>query len=299
MRQVRAGVLDVGYYEVGPADGTPVILLHGFPYSIESYAHVAPMLASRGLRAIAPHLRGHGSTRFLDAATMRSGEQAALGADLLAFMDALDIRRAVLAGFDWGARAACVAAALWPERCFGLVSVNGYLIQDIERAELPAAPSVESGLWYQYYFQTERGRAGLEANRRELVRVIWTRNSPNWHFDETMLDRYVRAFQSADYVDIVIHSYRHRLGAAPGDGAYADLQRRLAALPAIAVPAVTLDGKDDGVVPATDGSASGFKFTGGRTHRVVDAGHNLPAEAPEAFADAVSELVSGRCLEGV
>jgi pimeloyl-ACP methyl ester carboxylesterase len=278
---------------MGPRDGPPVLLLHGFPYSIDSYVEVAPMLAARGCRVIVPYLRGHGSTRFLDSATARSGEQAAIGVDVLALMDALKVNRAVLAGYDWGGRAACVAAALWPERCTGLVSVNSYLIQDIAMAGAPIAPSVESGLWYQFYFLTERGRAGLSANRREIARTIWTRNSPNWHFDDAELSRHASAFDNPDYVDVVIHSYRHRLGAADGYPAYADVQRRLAALPAITVPAITMDGKADGVVPATDGTSSAAKFTGPRSHRVIEnAGHNLPEEAPVAFADAVWELAS-------
>jgi pimeloyl-ACP methyl ester carboxylesterase len=293
IKQVRAGVLDVGYYEAGPSNGPPVLLLHGFPYSIDSFVEVAPTLSARGCRVIVPYLRGHGSTRFLDSATPRSGQQGAIGVDVIDFMDALKLKRAVLAGYDWGGRAACVAAALWPERCTGLVSVNSYLIQDIARAGLPVAPSVESGIWYQFYFLTERGRAGLAANRREIARTIWKRNSPNWHFDEATLARHAAAFDNPDYVDVVIHSYRHRLGHADGYPAYADVERKLAALPAIPVPAITLDGKADGVVPATDGTSSAAKFTGSRSHRVVDdVGHNLPEEAPKEFADAVWELAS-------
>ncbi len=208
-------------------------------------------------------------------------------------MDALNVRRAVFAGYDWGGRAACVAAALWPERCAGLVSVNSYLIQDIAKAGLPLAPSIESGLWYQYYFQTERGRAGLTANRRELARTLWIRNSPNWRFDDATLDRHASAFDNPGYVDVVIHSYRHRLGLAAGYPQYEDVERRLAALPAITVPAITMDGKADGVVPATDGRSSASKFKGPRSHRVIEgAGHNLPEEAPKEFADAVWELAS-------
>jgi pimeloyl-ACP methyl ester carboxylesterase len=295
IRQVRAGVLDVGYHEAGPVQGPPVLLLHGFPYSIDSFAEVAPMLAARGARVIVPYLRGHGSTRFLDAATPRSGQQGAIGADVVALLDALRIDRAVLAGYDWGGRAACVVAALWPERCAGLVSVNGYLVQDIARAGMPLPPRIESGLWYQYYFQTERGRAGLAANRREIARTLWIRNSPTWRFDEATLDRHAGAFDNPDYVDVVIHSYRHRLGLAEGFPPYEDVERRLAALPPIPVPTITLDGGADGVVPATDGRAAAARFTGERRHRVVpDVGHNLPEEAPAAFADAVMELVSGR-----
>ncbi len=295
IKQIEAGVLDVGYHEAGPGAGPPVLLLHGFPYSMDSYADVAPMLAARGCRVIVPYLRGHGSTRFLDSATPRSGQQAALGADAVALMDALGLNRAVLAGYDWGGRAACVAAALWPERCAGLVSVNGYLIQDIAKSGLPLSPAIESGLWYQYYFQTERGRAGLTANRREIARTLWLRNSPTWRFDEATLDRHASAFDNPDYVDVVIHSYRHRLGLAAGYSAYEDVERRLAALPAIAVPTITLDGDADGVVPATDGKSTAAKFTGARQHRVIpDVGHNLPEEAPKEFADAVWELASAR-----
>ncbi|MFL5578656.1 MAG: alpha/beta fold hydrolase [Gemmatimonadaceae bacterium] len=295
IRQVEAGVLDVGYYEAGPSDGPPVLLLHGFPYSIDSYVDVAPMLAARGCRVIVPYLRGHGSTRFLDGGTPRSGQQGAIGADVIALMDALQLTRAVLAGYDWGGRAACVAAALWPERCAGVVSVNGYLIQDIAKAALPLAPAIESGLWYQYYFQTERGRAGLTANRRELARTLWVRNSPTWRFDEATLDRHASAFDNPDYVDVVIHSYRHRLGLAAGYAPYEDVERRLAALPAITVPAITLDGGADGVVPATDGRAAAARFAGERQHRVIpNAGHNLPQEDPAAFAAAVRELASTR-----
>jgi pimeloyl-ACP methyl ester carboxylesterase len=295
IRQIHAGVLEVGYYEMGPVDGPPVLLLHGFPYSIHTYVEVAPLLAGRGCRVIVPHLRGHGSTRFLDSATPRAGQQGAIGVDVIALMDALKLKRAVLAGYDWGGRAACVAAALWPERCTGLVCVNGYLIQDIAKAGLPIAPAIESGLWYQYYFQTERGRAGLAANRREIARTIWIRNSPNWHFDEALLDRHASAFDNPDYVDIVIHSYRHRLGLAAGYTPYEDVERRLAALPAISVPTITLDGKGDGIIPATDGRSSASKFSGSRSHRVIDrAGHNLPEEAPQEFADAVWELAAAK-----
>ncbi|SHI02361.1 alpha/beta fold hydrolase [Bradyrhizobium erythrophlei] len=292
LRHVDAGVLDIAYYEAGPVDGPVVMLLHGFPYDIHSYVDVAPMLAAQGCRAIVPYLRGYGPTRFREQATPRSGEQAAVGADLIALMDALGIKRAVFAGYDWGGRAACVASALWPDRCAGLVSANGYLIQDIARAMVPAKPEREVPLWYQYYFQLERGRAGLASNRREIARILWQQWSPNWHFDEATLERTAASFDNPDYVDVVIHSYRHRFGLADGDPRYAELQRRLAALPAITVPAITLDGDADGVVPATDGTASAAKFTGSRAHRVIPrAGHNLPQEEPEAFASAVMELI--------
>jgi pimeloyl-ACP methyl ester carboxylesterase len=295
IKQIKAGVLDVGYYEAGPATGPTVLLLHGFPYDIHSYVEVAPLLAARGCRVVVPHLRGHGSTLFLDSATARAGQQASIGVDAIALMDALKIQRAVLAGYDWGGRAACVAAALWPERCVGLVSVNSYLIQDISKAALPLPPQVESGLWYQYYFQTERGRAGLTANRRELARVLWTRNSPTWHFDEDTFARTAAAFDNPDYVEVVLHSYRHRLGLAAGYPEYAQLEQRLAAQPVIGVPTITLDGGADGVVPATDGKSTAARFSGPRQHRVIaNVGHNLPQEAPTAFADAVWQLASAK-----
>ena len=292
LRKVDAGVLNTAYYEAGPADGPVVMLLHGFPYDIHSYVDVAPLLAAQGCRVIVPYLRGYGPTRFRDKATPRSGEQAAIGADLMALMDALQVKRAVLAGYDWGGRAACIGAALWPERCIGLVSVNSYLIQDIANAMVPFMPEREVALWYQYYFQLERGRAGLAANRRGVAKILWRQWSPNWHFDEECFERTAAAHDNPDYVDVVIHSYRHRFGLADGDPQYADLQARLAALPAITVPTITLDGAGDGVVPATDGNASAAKFTGRRIHRVVPrAGHNLPQEEPEAFAAAVMELI--------
>jgi pimeloyl-ACP methyl ester carboxylesterase len=292
LRHVDAGVLTIAYYEAGPADGPAVVLLHGFPYDIHSYVDVAPMLAGEGCRVIVPYLRGYGPTRFRDPATPRSGEQAAVGADLMVLMDALSIQRAVFAGYDWGGRAACIGAALWPDRCMGLVSVNSYLIQNIAKAMVPAKPEHEVALWYQYYFQLERGRAGLAANRREIAKILWTQWSPNWPFDEATFARSAAAHDNPDYVDVVIHSYRHRFGLADGDPNYADIQRRLAALPPITVPAITLDGAGDGVAPATDGAASAAKFAGRRVHRVIPrAGHNLPQEEPEAFAAAVMELV--------
>lgn len=291
LKHVVAGVLEIAYYEAGPSDGTPVMLMHGFPYDIHSYVEVAPMLASQGYRVIVPYLRGHGPTRFLSAATPRSAQQAAIGADLIALMDALGISKAVFAGYDWGGRGAVVAAALWPERCLGLVSVNSYLIQDIANAMKPAAPEAEVPLWYQYYFHNERGRAGLQANRRGIARILWRQWSPNWHFDDATFERSAAAWDNPDYVDIVIHSYRHRFGLAEGDPVYAGLERRLAALPPITVPTVTLDGDGDGVVPATDGKASTKRFAGPRQHRIIErVGHNLPQEAPQAFVDAVRSL---------
>jgi pimeloyl-ACP methyl ester carboxylesterase len=293
VKQIRAGQLDVGYYEFGPHNGPTALLLHGFPYDVHSYVEVAPMLAARGARVIVPYLRGHGSTRFLEKAEPRAGQQGAIGADVIDLMDALDLPKAVLAGYDWGGRAACVAAALWPERCTGLVSVNSYLIQDIAKAQAPLSPRVEWGLWYQFYFQTERGRAGLAANRQDIARILWKNNSPDWAFDDATFERSAAAFDNPDYVDVVIHSYRHRLGSAAGFPRYAAIERRLAEQPAIRVPSITLDGAADGVVPATDGTASAAHFSGPRSHRIVPGvGHNLPQEAPGPFAAAVWELLS-------
>jgi pimeloyl-ACP methyl ester carboxylesterase len=290
-RRVTTDLLEVAYHEAGPATGPPVVLLHGFPYDIHSYVEVAPLLAKFGYRVIVPYLRGHGPTRFLRPDTPRSGQQAALGADVIALMDALAIPRAVLAGYDWGGRAACVAAALQPERVTGLVSVNSYLVQDIGTAMHPLRPDLEAGFWYFFYFLTERGRAGLAANRRQLAEVIWRRNSPKWAFGSGELDRAAQAFDNPDYVDVVIHSYRHRLGEAAGAPDYAEAEAALARVPAITVPTVTLDGTADGNFPATDGNPTAAHFTGSRVHhQVPDAGHNLPQEAPTAFADAIREV---------
>ncbi|WP_200957229.1 alpha/beta hydrolase [Lysobacter sp. Root690] len=293
LQHVRAEPLDVAYHDLGPRDGTPVILLHGFPYDVHSYQDVAPMLAARGCRVVVPYLRGHRATHFVDPSEPRSGQQGAIGADVIALMDALQMPDAILAGYDWGGRAACVVAALWPQRCRGLVSVNGYLIQNIAAAAQPAAARVEWGLWYQHYFQSERGRRGLVENRRDIARILWERNSPTWAFDEQTFERSASAFDHPDFVDVVIHSYRHRLGAADGIARYADIERRLAALPVIAAPTITLDGDADGVVAATDGSAQAKHFSQRLAHRIVPgAGHNLPQEAPEAFVRAVLDLVA-------
>ena len=292
LRHVDAGALNIAYYETGPADGPAAILLHGFPYDIHSYVDVAPLLGRQGCRVIVPYVRGYGPTRFLDAKTPRSGEQAAIGADLIALADALKIQRAVFAGYDWGGRAACIGATLWPDRCIGLVSVNGYLIQDISRAMKPEPSTQELAYWYQWYFQIERGRAGLAANRREIAKLLWRQWSPNWHFDDACFERTADAFDNPDFVDVAVHSYRHRYGLAESDPRYADLRQRIAALPPITVPAVTLDGDADGVRPASDGTAQAAKFTGRRIHRVIPrAGHNLPQEEPEAFAAAVMEVI--------
>ncbi|MEO8807716.1 MAG: alpha/beta hydrolase [Burkholderiaceae bacterium] len=293
LKRVQAGVLDISYFETGPANGPPVFLMHGFPYDIHAYAEVAPMLATAGCHVFVPYLRGYGGTRFLDAATPRSGEQAALGADLLALMDALKRPRAVLAGYDWGGRAACVVAALWPERCAGLVSFNSYNIQDIARGMEPSSAEDEHRLWYQYYFHSERGRAGLAKDRRGLTRLLWKLWSPTWPFDAATFEHSAAAFDHPDFVDVVIHSYRHRFGLVPGDPALEPIERRLALQPAITVPTITFDGVDDGVRGPADASAHASKFTGPRSHRLVPGvGHNMPQEAPRVFADAVLELVT-------
>jgi pimeloyl-ACP methyl ester carboxylesterase len=292
LKNIVAGVLEVAYHEAGPAAGPPVFLLHGFPYDVHAYAEVAPVLAAAGCRVIVPYLRGFGPTRFLDDRTPRSGEQAALGADLLALMDALAVPRAVLAGYDWGGRAACVVAALWPQRCAGLVSFNSYNIQDIARAMEPDTPANERSLWYQYYFHSERGRAGLAQHRRDLTRLLWQLWSPSWKFDDATFARSAAAFDNPDFVDVVIHSYRHRYGLAPGDPAYADIERRLAAQPVISVPTVTFDGLDDGVRPPAEASVHAHRFSGPRSHRLVPrVGHNMPQELPRLFAAAVLELL--------
>ncbi|MDH2414423.1 alpha/beta hydrolase [Nocardioides sp. CER19] len=292
LKGVTTRTLEVGYLEQGPSDGPAVLLLHGFPYDVHSYEAVTPLLAARGHRVVVPYLRGHGPTRFLSDATVRSGQQAALGADVLELLDALDLPEAVLAGYDWGGRAACVAAALHPDRVSGLVTVNGYLIQDVAAAARPLPPQLEAGFWYFFYFLTERGRAGLAADPRGVAEVIWRRNSPAWHFDAATLDRTAAAFANPDYVDVVLHSYRHRLGQAPGDPAYDDLERALAERPVISVPTVTLEGEADGNFPVTEGLPDADRFTGPRLHRRVPrAGHNLPQEAPEAFVRAVTDVI--------
>lgn len=290
--RVRAGVLDVACHMAGPVDGPPVLLMHGFPYDIHSYVDVAPMLAEAGCRVVVPYLRGYGGTQFLDAATPRSGEQAVLGADLLALLDALSIERAVLAGYDWGGRAACVVAALWPERCTGLVTVNSYNLQNIARAMAPDTPENEQRLWYQYLFHSERGRVALTQDRRALCRRLWELWSPTWAFDDATFERSAAAFDHPDFVDVVIHSYRHRFGLVPGDPAVAEVERRIAAQPTITVPTISFDGVADGVRPWEPAEANAHRFSGPRQHRILPGiGHNLPQEAPRAFADAVLELV--------
>ena len=292
MKRIVAGVLDVAYLESGPKDGIPVILLHGFPYDVHAYDEVARRAAAAGRRALVPYLRGYGPTRFLSGETPRSGQQAALGADLLAFMDALEIERAVLAGYDWGGRAACIVSALWPDRVRGLMSSgSGYNIQDIPKAGAPLAPEREYRFWYQYYFHSERGRAGLAANRREFCRLLWKLWSPTWQFDEATFEQTAISFDNPDFVDVVIHSYRHRFGGVPGDSAYDAIEWRLEARPDISVPSIVIEGADDGVDPPepVDNDAPHFKGPYEK-RRISGAGHNLPQEAPAAYADAVLAL---------
>jgi pimeloyl-ACP methyl ester carboxylesterase len=292
MKRIAAGVLDVTYLEAGPSGGPRVILLHGFPYDVHAYDSVAERLASAGRHVLVPYLRGYGPTRFRSAHTPRSGQQAALGMDLLAFMDALEIRSAVLAGYDWGGRAACIVSALWPERVLGLVSSgSGYNIQDIANAGRPLAPEQESRFWYQYYFHSERGRAGLAANRRALCRLLWRLWSPPWHFDDATFDRTAAAFDNPDFVDVVIHSYRHRFGNVPGDPACEAIETRLAAQPDITVPSIVLQGENDGVDPPEPVDNDAPHFKGPYEKRSIPrAGHNLPQEVPAIYADVVLEL---------
>ncbi len=286
-RTIRAGVLEVACVEHGAADGWPCVMGHGFPYDVHAYDETAALLVRAGARVIVPFLRGFGPTRFLSADTPRSGEQAALGADLLALLDALGLERAVLGGYDWGGRAACVVSALWPQRVVALVSANTYNIQDIARANEPAATAAEeAALWYQYYFHGERGRRGLERNRRDIARQLWRMWSPTWAFDDATFERTAPSFDNSDFVEVVIHSYRHRFALVDGDPAVAEVQARLAAQPPIPVPAVTLDGTADGL--RTDTTAGARKFTGPHEHRFLQGcGHNPPQERPGEWAAAV------------
>jgi pimeloyl-ACP methyl ester carboxylesterase len=292
IKHVRTATLDVAYQESGKPAGIPVFLLHGWPYDPRSYEEVVPPLAVAGCRVIVPYLRGFGATRFLSADTPRSGQQAALGNDLKELMDALAVKRAVLAGYDWGGRAACIVAALWPERARGLVTVNGYNIQDIAASVKPVAPAQEHRFWYQYYFHTERGRAGLEQNRRALVRYIWSIWSPNWNFDDQTFERSADSFDNPDFVAVTIQSYRHRFGYAPGDPALEAIEKRLAARPKIAVPTIALQGEADGIMPPQGSEHHAAFFSGPYERRVIPkVGHNPPQEAPAVFAEAVLELV--------
>ena len=292
--QIDAGALNVGYLDRGPKDGPAALLLHGWPYDIHSYEEVIPLLTAAGHRVIVPHLRGFGTTRFLSDETVRNGEQAALAVDTIALMDALGIERAVVAGFDWGARTADIVAALWAERCTALVSVSGYLIGSQAAGKQPLPPAAELQWWYQYYFATERGRTGYDANRREFAKLIWRTASPRWGFDQATFDRSAASFDNPDHVEIVIHNYRWRLGLADGEAQYAELERKLADAPAISVPAITLEGDSNGA-PHLDPSAYAGKFSGPYSHRTIEGGvgHNLPQEAPAAFADAVLAVGGG------
>jgi pimeloyl-ACP methyl ester carboxylesterase len=291
LKQIDAGVLNVGYAEAGPADGRPVLLLHGWPYDIHSFVEVAPLLGSAGYRVIVPYLRGYGTTRFLSSGTVRNGQQSALAIDVIALMDALRIEKATLAGFDWGARTADIVAALWPERCKALVSVSGYLIGSREVNKMPLPPSVEYQWWYQYYFATERGAIGYDRYRRDFAKLIWRTASPMWDFDDATFDRTAASFNNPDHVSIVVHNYRWRLSLAEGEARYDDLERRLAEGPAITVPTITLEGDANGA-PHADEAAYRDKFSGRYAHRIIQGGvgHNPPQEAPRAFAAAVVEV---------
>jgi pimeloyl-ACP methyl ester carboxylesterase len=292
LKHLQAGVLDVAYEENGDASGIPVVLLHGFPYDVHAYDQVTPLLVAAGCRVIAPYLRGYGPTRFLSPDTLRSGQQAALAHDLLAFMDALRIQRSVLAGFDWGGRAACIVAALWPERVIGLVSGGGYNIQHLPSANKPDSPEHEHQLWYQYYFHSERGRAGLQQNRYELCRLLWRLWSPTWSFSEAVYRRTAESFNNPDFVDVVIHSYRVRYGLVPGDASVASTEERLIQRPPIAVPTVVLHGHDNGVIPVASSEAHRRFFTASYERRVIPtAGHNLPQEASGEFSAAVLSVI--------
>jgi pimeloyl-ACP methyl ester carboxylesterase len=286
LKQVAAGVLNVGYAEAGPSDGPAVVLLHGWPYDIHSYVDVAPLLASAGYRVIVPFLRGYGTTRFLSSETFRNGQQAAVAVDIIALMDALKIEKAIVGGYDWGARTADIIAALWPERCKALVSVSGYLITNLKANTQPLPPAAEWGWWYQYYFATERGRIGYEQNRHEFNKLIWKNASPTWDFDDATFDRTAASFNNPDHVSIVIHNYRWRLCLAKGEPRYDDLEQKLFESPVIAVPAITIASDFDGA--AADGKSYARRFSGKYSHRILKGiGHNVPQEAPKAFAEAV------------
>ena len=291
LKQLDAGLLSVGYAEAGPANGPVVILLHGWPYDIYSFVDVAPLLASAGYRVIVPYVRGYGTTRFLSSGTFRNGQPSAVATDTIALMDALKIEKPILAGFDWGARTANIIAALWPERCKAMVSVSGYLIGSQESGKMPLPPSAELQWWYQFYFATERGRAGYDKNRHDFNKLIWQIASPKWNFDDATFDRSAASFENPDHVGIVIHNYRWRLALAEGEPEYADLDKRLALFPVITVPTITLEGDANGA-PHADPSSYAKKFSGRYAHRLITGGvgHNLPQEAPQAFAQAVIDV---------
>jgi len=290
LKQIDAGLLNVGYVDAGPAGGPAVLLLHGWPYDIHSYLEVAPLLVAQGYRVVIPYLRGYGTTRFLSDETFRNGQQSVLAVDAIALMDALEVERAIVAGFDWGARTADIIAALWPERCKGLVSVSGYLIGSQEAGKVPLPPEAELQWWYEFYFATERGRAGYDKYRHDFAKLIWRSASPKWSFDDATFDRSAASFDNPDHVAVAIHNYRWRLGAE-GEAVYDELEERLAKGPAITVPTVTLEGDANGA-PHPEPSSYAAKFTGTYSHRTVEGGvgHNLPQEAPEAFAKAVVDV---------
>jgi pimeloyl-ACP methyl ester carboxylesterase len=291
LKQIDAGLLNVGYAEAGPANGPAVMLLHGWPYDIHSYVDVAPLLASAGYRVIVPYLRGYGTTRFLSTETVRNGQQSIVAVDIIALMDALKIEKATIAGFDWGARTACIMAALWPERCKAMVSVSGYLIGNQESGKMPLPPKAELQWWYQYYFATERGRAGYDKYRHDFSKLIWQIASPKWNFDDATFDRSAASFDNPDHVAIVIHNYRWRLGLAEGERKYDDLEKRLAENPVITVPTITMEGDANGA-PHPEPSSYARMFSGKYSHRTITGGigHNLPQEAPQAFAEAVVDV---------
>jgi pimeloyl-ACP methyl ester carboxylesterase len=291
MKQIEAGELNVGYAEAGPTDGPAVVLLHGWPYDIHSYVDVAPLLAREGYRVIIPYLRGYGTTRFLSGETLRNGQQSVIAVDVIALMDALGIEKTILGGYDWGARTANVIAALWPERCNALVSVSGYLIGSPQANKMPLPPKAELQWWYQFYFATERGRAGYDKYRHDFAKLIWQIASPKWDFDDATFDSSAASFDNPDHVDIVIHNYRWRLGLAEGDLQYNDVEKRLAEGPVITVPTITLEGDANGA-PHPDASSYAKKFSGKYAHRIIEGGvgHNLPQEAPQAFTEAVVEV---------
>ena len=291
LKQINAGLLNIGYADAGPADGPPVILLHGWPYDIYSFVDVTPLLASAGYRVIVPFVRGYGTTLFLAKDTFRNGQPSAVALDTIALMDALKIEKAILAGFDWGARSVNIASALWPERCKATVSVSGYLIGSQEAGKMPLPPKAELEWWYQFYFATERGRLGYEKYRRDFSKLIWQTASPKWQFDDATFDRSAAAFDNPDHVAIVLHNYRWRLGLADGEAKYADLEKRLATFPVITVPTITLEGDANGA-PHPDPSVYAKKFSGKYEHRTIPGGigHNLPQEAPQAFAQAVIDV---------
>jgi pimeloyl-ACP methyl ester carboxylesterase len=293
LKQIDAGLLNVGYAEAGPADGEPVILLHGWPYDIYSFVDVAPMLASAGYRVIVPYLRGYGTTRFLSDATIRNGQPSAMAADTIELMNALKIEKATLAGFDWGGRTADIVAALWPERSKALVSVSGYLIGSREAGKLPLPPKAELQWWYQFYFATERGRAGYDKYRRDFSKLIWQLASPKWNFDDATFDRSAKAFDNPDHVAIVIHNYRWRLGVTEGEAKYDELEKKLAQGPVISVPTITMEGDANGA-PHLEPAAYAKMFSGKYSHRTIEGavGHNLPQEAPQAFAQAIIDVTT-------